>query len=118
MLQTYILIRNHQAIVLAILSLLMIAEMGVVWWSIIPIEYNWLLRWLVILTILAWASMGGMVGVLRRTGVLRIADCDMVGYAYWILMVVITATFVLLIFSMVESSSSSSASFLLVWQRR
>ena len=109
----YILILNHPAIVLAMLSLLMIAEMGVVWRSIIPIEYDWLLRWLVILTILAWASMGGMVGMLRRTGVLRIADCDMVGYAYWILRVVITATFVLLIFSMVESSSFLFSLFLL-----
>ena len=51
--------------------------------------------------------------MLRRTGVLRIADCDMVGYAYWILRVVITATFVLLIFSMVESSSFLFSLFLL-----
>ena len=88
----YILILNHPAIVLAMLSLLMIAEMGVVWRSIIPIEYDWLLRWLVILTILAWASMAGMVSVLRIT------DCEMMRFAYWTLMVVVMATFVMLMF--------------------
>ena len=89
---TYILILNHPAIVLAILSLLMIAEIVVVWRSIIPIEYDWLLRWLVILTILAWASMAGIVGVLR------IADCEMMRYAYATPMVVVMAIFVMLIF--------------------
>ena len=59
--RAYTLILNHTALVLAILSLLMIAEMGLAMWNIVPIGYEWLLRWILILTILIWTGMAGRV---------------------------------------------------------
>ena len=59
--RTYTFIQNHTLLLLAILSLLMIAEMGVAMWNIVPIGYEWLLRWILILTILIWTGMAGRV---------------------------------------------------------
>lgn len=66
--RSYTFIQNHTLLLLAILSLLMIAEMGVAMWNIVPIGYEWLLRWIFILTILIWAGMviwTGMAGRVR-----------------------------------------------------
>ena len=59
--RSYTFIQNHTLLLLAILSLLMIAEMGVAMWNIVPIGYEWLLRWILILTILIWTGMAGRV---------------------------------------------------------
>ena len=59
--RAYTFIQNHTLLLLAILSLLMVAEMGVAMWNIIPIGYEWLLRWILILTILIWTGMAGRV---------------------------------------------------------
>lgn len=57
----YTFIQNHTLLLLAILSLLMITEMGIAMWSIVQIGYEWILRWILILTILIWTGMAGRV---------------------------------------------------------
>ena len=61
---TYALVLNRPRLILAILSLLVITEMGLAYFDTVPIKYEWLLGWLLFLTILAWMGMVGLTGVI------------------------------------------------------
>ena len=54
--------------ILAALSLLLIAEMALAGVDLIPIEYEWALGWLMLLTIVAWAGIAVVVGVAAPAG--------------------------------------------------
>lgn len=49
--------------ILALLSLLLIVEVVVTSIDTVPIEYEWVLGWLLFLTVLAWAGIAGTIGV-------------------------------------------------------
>lgn len=49
--------------ILAMLSLLLISEMVLAGIGPVPIEYEWVLGWLLFLTVLAWAGIAGVIGV-------------------------------------------------------
>ena len=54
--------------ILAALSLLLIAEMALAGVDLIPIEYEWALVWLMLLTIVAWAGIAMVIGVASPAG--------------------------------------------------
>ena len=49
--------------ILVLLSLLLISEMVLAGIGPVPIEYEWVLGWLLFLTVLAWAGIAGVIGV-------------------------------------------------------
>ena len=54
--------------ILAALSLLLIAEMALASVNLIPIEYEWVLGWLMFLTIVAWTGIAMVIGVAAPAG--------------------------------------------------
>ena len=59
----YALLLNRSRLILVVLSLLIIAEIGMAFTNIISLEHEGLLRWLLVLTTLAWTGVAGLVGV-------------------------------------------------------
>lgn len=62
-----ILMRYHYWI-LASLSLLLISEMVVVGIDLVPIEYEWVLGWFLLLTTFTWVGVAGVIGVVATVG--------------------------------------------------
>ncbi len=76
-----VLILNRPRLILAMLSLFMVAELGVAFADVLPVEHEGLLRWLLILTTLAWMSIA------RFTGMVAPIGRETVEWAYRVLVV-------------------------------
>ncbi len=61
---TYSTLKEHPYLTVAILSLLVIAEMGLAYLASVPLRYEWLAGWILFLTLLAWVGMVGFTGVI------------------------------------------------------
>ena len=59
----YLSLMKRPYLTLAVLSLLMVAEMGLAFGNFLPIEYDLPVGWLLFLTILAWIGTVGLIGV-------------------------------------------------------
>ncbi len=61
----YSILAKHPYLTLAMLSLLLITEMGLAYFDFVPIPYEWIFGWFLFLTLLAWGGMVGFAGVTR-----------------------------------------------------
>ena len=93
--------------ILAALSLLLIAEMALAGVNLIPIEYEWALGWLMLLTIVAWGGIAVVVGVALPGGG---HEPKRRGHIIWIIS---PALFVMLVLLSILGANIFQAQFLL-----
>lgn len=101
--------------ILAAISLLLISEMIAAGVDLVPIEHEWILGWLLFLTVLAWIAMAILIGVKAPI------SHKAMKYAYRILVALLLVAFLPVILAVIGLEfyylllvESSSSSFVLV----